>query len=433
VSDRLRSERLLATLVAAGFSLACAAPASSGDLATGVLPQAAAVVTPLPEEDSTERAGYALLCAKVLTVDDDDHVHTPGMILVEDGRITYVGSPREVPAGYEVLRYENAWAAPGLVDLHTHIHAGGFRDTNDMVLPVNPELRASPALVPSNDLIRRACAGGVTTLLGIPGSGTSLGGFGVLYKAKTDARYDEMLMRDPGGMKVAQTHNPERRGGDLGATRGGLSWLLEDMNDRAVAALEEGRFDLQLENLKRVHAGEIPVLIHCAAAQGVAATARMWKQRYGTHSVLSHGSFNGHKAAEYVASLNMPVNHGPRTMDYRSTRTGAIVGTAKVFVDAGVPLFSLNTDSSIVAQEMFFLQGAMSARLGADPYQMLRAITIHPAKAFGIDSRVGSLESGKDADVVIYSGDPLDPRSRVEVVLIDGAIQYDRNRDGQWF
>jgi imidazolonepropionase-like amidohydrolase len=75
----------------------------------------------------------------------------------------------------------------------------------------------------------------------------------------------------------------------------------------------------------------------------------------------------------------------------------------------------------------------MSARYGADGYHMLRATTIHPARAFGIDDRVGSLEVGKDADIVIRSGDPLDPRSRVEIVLIDGEVQYDRRHDGQWF
>jgi imidazolonepropionase-like amidohydrolase len=84
-------------------------------------------------------------------------------------------------------------------------------------------------------------------------------------------------------------------------------------------------------------------------------------------------------------------------------------------------------------QEELFLQGAVSARLGADPYQMLRACTIQPAKAFGIADRVGSLEPGKDADIVIRNGQPLDPRSRVELVLIDGSVQYDRLRDGQWF
>jgi imidazolonepropionase-like amidohydrolase len=75
----------------------------------------------------------------------------------------------------------------------------------------------------------------------------------------------------------------------------------------------------------------------------------------------------------------------------------------------------------------------MSARYGADAYQMVRALTTHPAKTFLIEDRVGSLEAGKDADIVIYSGDPLDPRSRVELVLIDGELQYSRERDGQWF
>ena len=84
-------------------------------------------------------------------------------------------------------------------------------------------------------------------------------------------------------------------------------------------------------------------------------------------------------------------------------------------------------------QEELFLQGAMSARLGADSYTMLRAMTIHPARSFGIDKRVGSLEPGKDADIVLRAGSPLDPRAQVELVLIDGQIQYDRKRDGQWF
>ncbi|MDP6368591.1 MAG: amidohydrolase family protein, partial [Planctomycetota bacterium] len=90
-------------------------------------------------------------------------------------------------------------------------------------------------------------------------------------------------------------------------------------------------------------------------------------------------------------------------------------------------------DSPVIPQEEFFVQGAMSARWGADGYAMLRALTIHPAQAFGIEARVGSLEPGKDADIVLRTGDPLDPRSAVDLVLIDGSIEYDRERDGQWF
>ena len=162
-------------------------------------------------------------------------------------------------------------------------------------------------------------------------------------------------------------------------------------------------------------------------------TARMWRQTYDTISTVSHGSFDGWKAARALAEMGMPVNHGPRTMDYQSSRNGRINGSSAEFAAAGVPLFSLNTDSPVVSEEEFFLQGAMSARYGGDSYFMLRAMTIHPAQVFRIDHRVGSLEVGKDGDVVVRTGDPLDPRAAVELVLIDGKTEYDRKRDKQLF
>jgi imidazolonepropionase-like amidohydrolase len=383
---------------------------------------------------AADEKGYAILCAKVLAVDDEDQVFTPGMILVKDGRIAYVGVPRTVPEGYRVIDQGRAWATPGMVELHSHIHGmGGFGDINDMVIPVNPELRASAALRPSNSDIRRACAGGVTTLYGIPGSGTSMSGFGVLYKSKTNAGYDSAVLRDPGGMKVAQSYNPERRAGDFGSTRAGLGWILEDVNDKALAAEKQGRFDLALENLKKVHRKELPVLIHCAGSDGFADAARMWKGKYDTNCVLSHGCFDAHATAPYIVGLGAPINAGPRTMDYTTTHDGAITGTVAKYEAAGSKDLSLCTDSPVMPQEELFLQGSMSARLGADGYAMVRAVTIHPARVFGIADRVGSLEVGKDADIVLHDGDPLDPRARVELVLIDGEIEYDRVSDGQWF
>ncbi|MFT5050694.1 MAG: imidazolonepropionase-like amidohydrolase [Chlamydiales bacterium] len=378
-------------------------------------------------------AGVAIEVAKVLALDDENHVYQPGMIWVEDGKISYVGASRPIPVGMRSLSYPDAWATPGLVDLHTHIHTGGWGDINDMVLAVNPGLRVAPTVRPANALMRRACVSGVTTLFGIPGSGTNISGFGVLYKTKGDARYDRTVFADPGGMKAAQDSNPQRRAGDLGYTRAGMGWILENTYRRAQRAFEQDRFDLSLEQLKRVYTKELPVLIHTAGSDGVVNTARMWRVTFDTRSVLSHGSFDGWKAARAVAEMGMPVNHGPRTIDYPWGRNGRINGTAAEFVAAGVPLFSLNTDSGIIPQEEFFLQASMSARYGADPYDMLRAVTIHPAKAFGIDDRVGSLEVGKDADIVLRSGDPLDPRASIELVLIDGQIEYDRERDGLLF
>ena len=377
--------------------------------------------------------GFALRCEKILTVDGDDHIFTNGLILVRGSKIAYVGPDREIPGGYGILPGTAGVAAPGMVELHSHIHSGGFGDVNDMVLPVNPELRACAALRPSNPAVRVACAGGVTTLYGIPGSGTSLSGFGLLYKTKTDATYDEAVMASVGGMKIAQSYNPERRAGDFGQTRAGLGWILEGINARAIEANRAGRTDRALENLQKVHAKELPVLIHCAGSDGFTSAARMWQEKYGTRCILSHGCFDAHATARFIAETGVPVNAGPRTMDYFSTRDGAITGTAAAYERAGVKNVSVCTDSPVMPQEELFLQGAMSARLGADSYQMLRACTVQPAKAFGIDDRVGSLEVGKDADIVIRNGDPLDPRSRVELVIIDGEVQYDRLRDGQWF
>jgi len=395
--------------------------------------------TPRPGDDNdlsplrAGETGSAILCGKIVTADEDDRVISRGMILVRNGRIAYVGPRAAVPQGYELLDCGDQWATPGMVDLHSHVHSGGFGDVNDMVLPANPDLRSSPAVRPGNSLIQVACAGGVTTLFGIPGSGTTHSGFGLVYKTKLNSPFEECVVRNPGGMKVAQSYNPERRAGDFGATRAGLSWILEDMNDKAVGATRQGRRAIELENLQKVHAGELPVLIHSAGSDGWTAAARMWQNTYGTRCVLSHGCFDAHLTAPWIAETGARVNAGPRTMDHVSTRDGAITGTAERYLAAGVQSVSLNTDAPVMPQEELFLQGTMSARLGADSYLMLKAVTIEPARQFGLDERLGSLEVGKDADIVLRTGEPLDPRARVERVIIDGKLEYDRLRDGQWF
>ena len=433
---------MVARWIAAGWLVAaaagCAAPSGGGERASA----AADVARDAAELGSVGAPPVALQCARVLTVDDEDRIFSPGTLLLRDGRIEYVGAAIETPPGYHEIDHRDGWAFPGLVDLHTHIHTGAWGsrdgylgDDHPILRPVNPELSTGSSLRPSNPLVRLACAGGVTTVFGIPGSGIAMSGFGVLYKTKTNATFDEAVLASPGGLKVAQTHNPERyraATGDLGSTRAGMSWTLEDLNDRAVAALEQGRFDPALENLKKVHSGELPVLIHCAAAQGVANTVRMWKGAYDTRCVVSHGSFTGYRVADWVAEQGVPVNHGPRTLDYFSSRSGAIVPTSRIYSEAGAN-FSLNTDSPIFPSEELFLQGTTTARQGVDSYAALRALTIHPARSFGIDDRVGSLEVGKDADIVISTGSLLDPREHVELVVIDGSVQYAREKDGQWF
>lgn len=405
-------------------ALACASPRRSSPSA----PEGVGAIQPLAAGEQ----GFALACGKLFTLNDADEVFAPGLVVVRAGRIDYAGPRIDLPAGYDVIDAPELWAAPGMIDLHSHIQTGGWGDINDMVLSMNPEYRTSPTIVPGNPDIQRACSAGVTTLFGIPGSGTNNSGFGVLYKTRCSGAYERCVLRDPGGMKVAQAYNPERRV-DLGATRSGMAWTIAQALEMAIAANEQGRRHDSLTNLQRVATGDLPVLIHTAGSDAVHTTIEMWGERYpDTRPVLSHGCFDGWKVAPYAARIGIPVNLGPRTFDWRQSE-GEWVGTPERYAKAGANLITLNTDAPVMPQEELFLQGAMGARYGADPYLMLKGCTVNPAKSFGIDDKVGSLQPGRHADIVLWRGDPLDPRARVESVWIEGNLEYDRTRDRQRF
>lgn len=371
----------------------------------------------------------AVLAERFLTVSGDPVDH--GVMLVQGGKIQAIGPRRSVaiPAGAEVLDLEDRFVCPGFVDLHHHVSAGGG-DINDMVHPINAELRTLDAVRPSAAAIRRTAAGGVTTTCFIPGSGTSLGGFGVLLKM-TGGRLEDMVIRELGAMKVAQGFNPERPSGDLGATRMGTSHLLHQtlLQGKAYAeawrAHEEGRgpkpeLRPDLEQLRRVFERKVPVLIHTAGARDIVATARMFQDVYGLWMILSHGCFDGWWAATAVAKRQTPVNLGPR--NYQFTRDGRFQGIPQAYWDAGCRDLSLNTDAPVVAAEQLFLQASMAVRLGLPHEVALRALTLTPAKQVGVGDRVGSLEVGKDADFLVTAGDPLDPRHGIERVYIEGRL-----------
>ena len=167
-------------------------------------------------------SGLALFAAKALACPYDGlQVIDHAVVLIQDGKIRALG-PRgelDVPAGYEVLDLGDAWLTPGFIDLHCHAAGAslfsGVNDLNDMVYLVNPGLRASSAVEPWVWEMRQAIAGGITTVLYIPGSGTNIGGQGVLVKTAFDF-YEENLVRDPGSMKLAQWGNPESWGPGVG-------------------------------------------------------------------------------------------------------------------------------------------------------------------------------------------------------------------------
>ncbi len=380
--------------------------------------------------------GLAIRAAKIQTVTSgavDD-----GVIVVRGGKIEAVGPARTtaVPEGYEVLDYRDSWVFPGMIDLHSHI-AGMGGDINDMVHPTNPELRTYDTIDPDDEDLKLAAAGGVTTVLYIPGSGTNVSGFGCLLKT-FGASLDDMVVRRYGAMKVAQAFNPERRGGDLGLSRMGMSWGLHELLDRARAytaawdAFEAGRSDERpetdptLEPLKGLFRREYPVIIHTAGARDIVSTARMFFDEYKLWTIITHGCFDAHKAAPDLARRDgLYVNLGPRLFDFNPTAEGRFVPVPKVYADAGVERISFCTDAPVVPQEELFLQAAMAVRFGFPPERALRAVTIEPAEAIGIADRTGSLEPGKDADLVVKDGDPFDPATPIRLVLVNGKVAFE--------
>jgi imidazolonepropionase-like amidohydrolase len=382
----------------------------------------------------------AIKVSKILTCSDKGpEVIDAGVILVRDGKIEKIGPAADVPipAGATVVDAGDAWAMPGFIDLHCHI-GGSMRDINDMVHPTNPELSTRPTIDPENDLLKIAVAAGVTTVNYIPGSGTNLSGFGTLMHTAGGSTIDSLIVRFPGSMKVAQAWNPERHGGDLGASRMGMWWNLRKLLDRArdyndaCTAYEKGLNKIQpekqedVELMRGLFQRKYPVIIHTADPRDVMGTVRMFHDEYQLPCIISHGEFGGFKVAAELAKRSLPANIGPRLFDYRMPADeGRMLGIPSQYYEAGVKHLSLNTDSPVIPQEDLPFQATMAVRYGLDPKVAIRALTIEPAKAILIDDRLGSLDAGKDADIVISTGDPLDPRNHVKWVMIGGKVVYD--------
>jgi imidazolonepropionase-like amidohydrolase len=386
---------------------------------------------------AAEQAKYAIKAGKILTVTKGTVNH--GAILIAEGVITAVSqvSDVDVPEEYEVIDASDKWVMPGMVEIHSHI--AGEDGLNDMVVPTNPELSIADAIDPEAWRVPQAVARGVTTVHTIPGSGTNLSGFGVLYKLHGKT-VDEMLIRRLGSMKIAQAYNPERGGGDLGLTRMGMSWILRDILDKAKEyteawrAYERGevedkpRVKPEFEQMRKVFEGAVPTLVHTASARDVMATARIFHDEYQLSTIVSHATFDGYKVAREMAKRDIHVNVGPRQIDFPFSRDNKFYGLAAEYKAAGVKNLSINTDAPVIPQEDLFYQVSMAIRFGLDEKTALESVTINPARAIGIDDRVGSIEVGKDADLIIKAGSLFDVTIPVDMVFINGQIAYRKDK-----
>lgn len=391
--------------------------------------------------------GYAFRAAKVLPITSAPIVD--GLVVTKNGLIEAVGPAKEiaVPAGYQLIDCGDAVIVPGLVEMHCHIASESF-DLNDTVHPTNPEFRTLDLISMEHDQIRTARAGGISTALYIPGSGSNMGGFGTL--TKTWARSpEEALVRFPGSLKIAQAGNPERGSGDLGTDMMGMSegirlTLLDgkrywEQHEAWQAGKgPQPKADPTLELLRGLFRHEYPVSVHTQIYQVVLQTLQQLRRELGLWTVVVHGTFDGYRLSEDMLQSGVAIAGGPRQY-YFDPRTGRFEGLLSnwsrggqhgwrdAVAGLGMDGVGVNTDSPVVAQEQLPLQAAVAVRLGLPHEWALRALTINAARFAGIDHRVGSLEVGKDADLGIWSGDPIDPRSHVRTMVINGTVCYQRD------
>jgi len=312
-----------------------------------------------------------------------------------------------------------------------------------MVYQTNPELRVLDVIKPHNERLKVAVAGGVTTVCFIPGSGTNMGGWGALMKTGPGT-VEEVVVRSPGVLKIAQAGNPERQGGEVGSGRMGMNHVIreqlrvgqgyvKDWDDwEAGRRATKPTRNLRLEYFKPLFHREIPILVHTQGYQVIQSTLRILHDEFNLKVIIGHACFDSYRLAEETKKRGVPVMSGPRIFRY-DTETGQIRGIVAEYAKRGVTFLGVNTDAPVVPQEELFFQATMAVRFGWTEEQALRGLTIEPAKALMIDKRVGSLEVGKDADVLITTGPIIDPRAYVTCVLIDGRVVYDTKKDRRRF
>jgi imidazolonepropionase-like amidohydrolase len=387
----------------------------------------------------TAAGPMAIVGGRVVPIEGDPIEN--GVVLVENGRIAAVGgSDLAVPDGATVVPAEGKWVLPGFIDAHAHVgvHEEGEgwagADVNEMTEPNTAHVRAVDAINPAEQGFRDAIGGGVLTVNVNPGSGNPIGGQTVAIKC-WGRTVDEMVLRQPSGLKSALGENPKRVYGErkqTPSTRLGTAGILRDAFTQAGNYLAKWanpdpdkppERDLKLEALAKVLRREIPWRQHCHRADDIATAMRI-AEEFGYDLVIDHGT-EAHLLADLIAARNIPVIIGPlfTSRSKVELRNRSLANPGRL--DAAGVTIAITTDHPVVPIAFLIHQATLAVKEGLDPVTALRAVTINPARIIGVGDRLGSIEPGKDADLCVWSGDPLDVMSRVERAFVDGTQVYE--------
>ncbi len=358
-------------------------------------------------------------------------------ILLADGKIAAIGTDLTAPADAAVFDADGLEVYPGFVDAHTHIGLDGYGigyegcDYNEMNDIWTPQLRAIDGINPRDPSLADARRAGVTCVCTGPGSANVLGGTFLAMKTVGN-RVDKMVVRDPVAMKCAFGENPKRcyrdkcdstRMSTAAFLRGALMQA-RDYGARKQAAngdiTKMPAYNQKLEALLPVLAREIPLKAHAHQANDIFTALRIARE-FNLRLTLEHVT-EGHLIADELAGeKDVPMAVGPSlTFASKFELQNKSWSTPAVLTAAGCHV-SIITDSSVIPQQYLPLCAGMAIKAGMDPYDALKAITLNPAEHIGVADRVGSLEVGKDADLVITAGSPFEVLTEVKAVFIDGV------------
>lgn len=356
-------------------------------------------------------------------------------ILVENGKIVKIAKDINTE-GMEVMDATGLQVYPGFVEAHCHLGLDGYgigfesQDYNEINDPLTPQLSAVDGFYPQDESVRMAALGGVTCVGTGPGSSNVLGGTFMAVKTVGD-RVDNMIVKKSVAMKCAFGENPKRCYKDKGVfarmtTAAKLRNMLrkaQEYKAKLEAAgddvMKRPAYDEKLEALIPVLNQEIPLKAHAHRADDICTALRIAKE-FNLKITIEHCT-DGHLIVDELVKENVPLAVGPSLGHATKYELrNKTFETPGILAAAGCQV-SIITDSPVIPQQYLPLCAGLAVKSGMDPYEALKAITINPAKHLGIEDRVGTLETGKDADIVITDGCPFESSTNVLHTFIDGV------------
>lgn len=402
-------------------------------------------------DDITVLNGGTIITVTKETIDD-------GMIVIKQGKISFVGNKggTEVPQGAKVIDTSGKYIMPGIIDAHSHMGVypwpdfKAHADGNEMTDPVTPHVRAEDAFYTQDPAIKRAVAGGTTTILVIPGSGNMIGGQGIVLKLKVGKHLDEMKFTGaPAHMKMASGENPKRVYGSKGqypSTRMGNFSILREYLTKTREYMDKWATytdkiargesadppdtDMKLESLAKVLKGETRVQIHCYRADEILTLIAISKE-FGFKISGLHHALDAYKVAEQVAKEGIGVATFTDWWGYKVEAWDGNVYAPAILNKHGVRV-AIKSDSPDHVQRLYH-EAAKLVKYDYPPDEAIRTITINPAVILGIEKFVGSIETGKDADIAVFSRHPFDMYTLCEMTIIDGEVVFDRSVHGDYW